>query len=70
MADWMASRLTGRQEAGRNEEIKVIKAIMGSVPLCPRSGVLEGGNRTVLSHLCVIGQNLHMGERGRCTVAH
>jgi hypothetical protein len=60
MADWLAGRLTGSQEAGRNEEIKVIKAmkvikaIMEPVPLCPRSGDLEGGNRTtILSHLFV-----------------
>jgi hypothetical protein len=28
MADWLAGRLAGSQEAGRNKEIKVIKAIM------------------------------------------
>jgi hypothetical protein len=42
MADWLKVRLTGSQEVGRNEEIKVIKAIMGFGTIMLMSGVLEG----------------------------
>jgi hypothetical protein len=62
MADWLAGRLAGSQEAGRNEEIKVIKAIMGFGTLMPQvRGFREGkrNNRLVPSH--VVRKNLNIG---------
>jgi DNA polymerase II small subunit/DNA polymerase delta subunit B len=50
MADWLAGRLIGSQEAVRNEKMKVIKAIMGIGTLVPS--------------VCVVRQNFNIGEGG------
>jgi hypothetical protein len=66
MADWLAVRLSGSQEAGRNEEIKVIEAIMGFSTIMPPVKGFRGGETEQPScpiYLCPKAKFEHEGGR-------